>query len=67
VIELQGPLRQQFLNLTIRKVSKIAADSTENDLGCRMPPFEARLSSGFSHDLSSVTDDPRLLATHPKR
>lgn len=30
-----------------------------------MPPFEARRSPGLSHDLSSVTDDLLLPATHP--
>ncbi len=68
VIELQAPLDQQFLVLTLRKgVSKIPADSIENDLGCKMPPFEAHRSPGFSHNPSNVTEDPRLLATHPVR
>jgi hypothetical protein len=67
VIELQDPLDKQFLDLGIREgVSKTPADSKENDLGGKMPPFEARRSPAFSHDLSSVTDDPRLLAKYPK-
>jgi hypothetical protein len=55
MIDVQASLDQQFLDITIGKgIAKVPTDGTENDLGGKVPPFEACGSLWVCHTLSSV-------------
>jgi hypothetical protein len=55
MVDLQPAFDQQFLDITIRKrVAKVPANGTENDLGSEVPPLKHRWWMGLSHDLSSI-------------
>jgi hypothetical protein len=55
MVDLQASFDQQFPDITIRKrVAKVPANGTENDLGSEVPPLKDRWWVGLGHDLSSI-------------